>query len=129
MLRRGLERKTSWSGRVFSAGIGALVGQAADETVQAMMLARGFDLSMHRARQLTLGHLRQADLVLVMENHQRQAVLDMDPTARGKTFLLGHWSNAEIPDPYQRGEMAQSKAIELIAAATTAWLDKLADGG
>jgi protein-tyrosine phosphatase len=47
--------------------------------------------------------LRWAELVLVMEKHHRDAVLAMDPTARGKTFLLGHWTNTEIPDPYRRG--------------------------
>lgn len=128
LLRRGLEGSAGWNGRVFSAGTGALVGQAADETVESMMRTRGFDLSPHRARQLTPEHVRQADLILVMEKHQRQAVLDMDPTARGKTFLLGHWIDAEIADPYQRGEKAQSKAIELIAAASAAWLKKLASG-
>jgi protein-tyrosine phosphatase len=129
MLRQQLEGSTGWKGRVSSAGIGALVNQPADETVQAMMQARGFDLSAHRARQLTPEDLRQADLVLVMEKHHRQAVLDMDPTARGKTFLLGHWFDAEIPDPYQRAEKAHGEAIGLIASATKSWVEKLVAGG
>ena len=128
LFRQRLGKTPSWAGQVASAGIDALVGQGADETVQAVMSAQGIDLSAHRATQLTLEHLRQADLVLVMEKHQRQAILDMDPTARGKTFLLGHWIDAEIPDPYQRGEAAHRQAIELIVAASKPWIDKLLAG-
>lgn len=129
LFQQQLGDSTSSTVRVSSAGIGALLNQPADATVQAMMLERGIDLSGHRARQLTTEQLRQADLVLVMEKHQRQAVIDMDPTARGKTFLLGHWIDAEIPDPYQRGEKAHREAIGLIVAATAPWLEKLAVGG
>jgi len=125
LLRQGLERWPNWQGTVSSAGIGALVDHPADENTQALMLARGIDLGAHRATQLTPEHIRQVDLLLVMEKHHRQAVLDMDPTARGKTFLLGHWINEEIPDPYRRGEKAHGEALRLIEAAIGPWLDKI----
>ena len=125
LLRQRLEAVASWQGSVHSADIGALVNHPADENTQAMMLAKDIDLSAHRAKQLTLEHLRQADLVLVMEKHHRQAVLDLDPTARGKTFLLGHWINTEIPDPYRRGEEAHAEALRLIELAISPWLEKL----
>lgn len=108
-----------------SAGIGALVNHPADETTCALMHGRGLDLSAHRASQLTLEHLRWAELVLVMERHHRDAVLAMDPTARGKTFLLGHWTESEIPDPYRRGEAAHAEALRLIEAALDPWVRKL----
>lgn len=125
LFRQRLEGSARWNGRVVSAGIDALEDQGADATVLGMMRARGIDLAPHRARQLTPEDLRQADLVLVMETHQREAILDLDPTARGKTFLLGHWINAEIPDPYRRGDDAHRTAIELIVAASEPWLDRL----
>lgn len=108
-----------------SAGIGALVNHPAEETTCAMMQSRGVDLSAHRASQLTPERLRWAELVLVMESHHRDAVLAMDPTARGKTFLLGHWTKTEIPDPYRRGDAAHAEAIDLIEAAIEPWVDKL----
>ena len=120
-----LEGSGRWNGRVASAGVDALENQGADATVLGMMRERGFDLAPHRARQLTPEDLRQADLVLVMETHQREAILDLDPTARVKTFLLGHWINTEIPDPYRRGDDAHRTAIELIVAASEPWLDRL----
>ena len=116
LLRQRLEAVASWQGSVHSAGIGALVNHPADENTQAMMLAKDIDLSAHRAKQLTLEHLRQ---------YHRQAVLDLDPTARGKTFLLGHWINTEIPDPYRRGEEAHAEALRLIELAISPWLEKL----
>jgi protein-tyrosine phosphatase len=89
------------------------------------MRERGIDISEHRASQLLRQDLRQADLVLVMENHHREAVLHLDPTARGKTFLLGHWTNTEIPDPYRRGDQAHTQAMHLIDATMDSWLVKL----
>ncbi len=108
-----------------SAGIAALVDHPAEETTRALMQARGVDLSPHRASQLTLEHLRRAELVLVMEKHHRDAVLAMDPTARGKVFLLGHWTRTEIPDPYRRGDAAHAEALRLIEAAIEPWVSKL----
>lgn len=109
-----------------SAGIGALVDHPAEDATRTMLHARGVDLSSHRARQLTRERLRWAELVLVMEKHHRDAVLAMDPTARGKTFLLGHWIRKEIPDPYQRGDAAHAEALQLIDEALEPWVSKLA---
>lgn len=120
-----LEEIGGWQGTVQSAGIGALVNHPADENTLNLMKLQGIDLEPHRATQLSLDQLRQADLVLVMEKHHRQAVLDMDPAARGKTFLLGHWINLEIPDPYRRGEEAHKKALQLIDQAISPWISKL----
>lgn len=108
-----------------SAGIGALVNHPADDNTLAMMLAKGVDLKAHQGAQLTLEHLRWADLVLVMEKHHRQAVLSLDPAARGKTFLLGHWIDAEIPDPYRQGDKAHADALLLIEKAVERWMEKL----
>ncbi|MEF8698565.1 MAG: low molecular weight protein-tyrosine-phosphatase [Candidatus Accumulibacter sp. UW26] len=109
-----------------SAGTGALVNHPAEEITCAMMNARGLDISAHRASQLTAERLRWAELVLVMEKHHREAVLTMDPTARGKIFLLGHWTNREIPDPYRRGNAAHEEALQLIEDAIEPWVRKLA---
>jgi len=96
LLRRRLQA-AGWEGRVTSAGLDAMVGHPADETTVAMLEARGIDVSGHRARQLTVDSLRRADLVLVMERQHRDHIVAIDPTARGKTFLLCHWTDAESP--------------------------------
>ncbi|MEQ6341800.1 MAG: low molecular weight phosphotyrosine protein phosphatase [Gammaproteobacteria bacterium] len=108
-----------------SAGIAALVNHPAEETTSALMQAKGLDLTPHRARQLTPELSCWAELILVMEKHHRDAVVEMDPTARGKTFLLGHWTGQEIPDPYRRGGEAHSNAMRLIEASLDPWVRKL----
>lgn len=125
LLRQRIE-KTGKRVDARSAGIGALVNHPAEDATRAMLRARGVDLSSHRARQLTRERLRWAELVLVMEKHHRDAVLAIDPTARGKTFLLGHWIRKEIPDPYQRGDAAHAEALQLIDEALEPWVSKLA---
>jgi len=124
LLRRRLQA-AGWEGRVTSAGLDAMVGHPADETTVAMLEARGIDVSGHRARQLTVDSLRRADLVLVMERQHRDHIVAIDPTARGETFLLCHWTDAEVPDPYRRGDEAHASAIRLIDEGLEAWQQKM----
>lgn len=125
LLRQRLEQLDNWQGRIYSAGSSALCMRPADEAAVALMLDRSIDLAPHRANQVTQQQIRQADLVLVMENHHREAVLDVDPTARGKTYLLGYWNNTEIPDPYMRGDKAHARVLRLIEDGVTAWVEKM----
>lgn len=110
---------------VRSAGVGALVDEPAHDTAIAMMAPRGLDLTPHRAQQANPALCRWAQLVLVMEPHHREALTDIDPTVRGKTFLLGHWSKQEIPDPYKRDQRAWDHAVALIEAGVSAWAQRL----
>lgn len=125
LLRQKLEQSGNWHGRVHSAGVAALIEHPADESSVAAMQGIGIDLGPHRASQVSQRDLRQADLILVMEKHHRESILNMDPTARGKIFLLGHWDNTEIPDPYRRGDEAHREALHLIEAGLKHWLKKL----
>lgn len=100
---------------VESAGLRALVGRPAEPMAQELMLARGFDLSSHRARQLTTELLRRFELVLVMEAAQRHAVEGLLPGARGRIHPIGRWGGFDVPDPYRRDRSAYERALELIA--------------
>lgn len=125
LLRLKFKEIGCWHGEIHSAGVSALVNQSADATTMAMMLRRGIAIDSHRAKQLTIQHLRQADLILVMQKRHRNEVLELDPTVRGKTFLLGHWRNAEIPDPFQRGEMTYIQSLRLIDFCIQPWIEKI----
>ena len=52
---------------VTSAGIGALVGHAADETATQVAAAHNLQLNGHKARQFTPEIGEENDLILVME--------------------------------------------------------------
>ena len=110
---------------VKSAGIGALVGHPADETALALMAERSVDMDEHRAQQISTSLTRWADLILVMEKHHLEYVVSMDPTVRGKIFLLGHWSNKQVPDPYRRGKVAHQAAYEMISHEVGNWVRRV----
>ena len=67
---------------VESAGLGALVGHAADPIAVKLMQARGLDLSSHCGRQLTREIIRSFPLILVMVKEQQRGVEQLDPSAR-----------------------------------------------
>lgn len=112
--------------RVESAGTAALLGHPADVNACDLLAARGIDLHGHRARQATPQVLRAADLILAMQRHHLDEIYRVDPTTRGKTFLLGHWAGQrEIADPYQRGRKAFETTLNDLDRALADWLPKL----
>ena len=110
---------------VRSAGVGTLRNYPADEPARDLMQARGLDISPHRAQQATPELARWADLILVMESQQRDTVFDIDPTARGKTYLLGHWIGQEVQDPYKQSDDVYTRALSLIEEGLDSWMKKL----
>jgi protein-tyrosine-phosphatase len=88
---------------VSSAGIGAWEGSAASEGAYLVMLERGFDLSAHRARQLTREMVERSDVILAMGRAQLARIRELGGGARA--HLLGEFAgrdpaDAEIRDPY-----------------------------
>jgi protein-tyrosine phosphatase len=125
LLRYRLEQTAQWQGRINSAGVSALASQPADAATVSLMLNYGIDLTSHQSTLLSKNHLRWAELILVMEQCHRDIVLSMDPAARGKTFLLGHWNNTEVHDPYKRGDAAIKNALRLIDECLSIWIEKM----
>ncbi len=111
---------------VQSAGIGAMVGHHADDKAQTLLLEKNIDASQHVARQLSQSLTNWAELILVMEKAHLDEIQHQYPTARGKVFLLGHWSETEIEDPYLKELNVFQKVFEQIEAAVAAWTEKIA---
>jgi protein-tyrosine phosphatase len=70
----------------------------------AVAAEHGIDLSTHRSKLITLGHLRSADLVLVMDEEQRRRVADLRGSLAGRVVLLGDLdpeavTERGVPDP------------------------------
>jgi protein-tyrosine phosphatase len=110
---------------VSSAGVGAMVGDAADPIAQQLMAARGLDIQSHRARQLTNLMCQQSDLILVMDDAQRLEIMKRHPLARGKLFRLGDATKVDIPDPYRLGQAAFERSLQLIVDGTSAWAERI----
>lgn len=121
MLKRALPGK-----RIASAGLSALKGYSADETACDVAEQHGLSLAEHEAQQLTSSMCRQFDLILVMEKGQIEQVNRIDPAARGKTMLVGHWLNQqEVADPYRKSREAFVAVYELLDNATQKWVNVL----
>jgi len=90
---------------VGSAGTAAPEGAAATRFAVETAAGLGLDISGHRARQLAPEACRTADLILVMEHHHRDWVLQHAPEAGGRVRLLAAYPDAdgaEVPDPVGR---------------------------
>jgi protein-tyrosine phosphatase len=98
LTRRNMENE--WS--ISSAGTWAMNGLPA--MADAIILARelGLDIQEHRSQVITAEMLHLADVVLVMESGQKEALQVEFPDERKKIFLLSEASKGisfDIPDP------------------------------
>jgi protein-tyrosine-phosphatase len=92
--------------QILSAGVKARQGGSASQVVKHVARVNGFSLSNHRSDPFTKKLIKQADVILVMEQWQKDSVLERFPAAQDKTFLLMEylWHGDEqeirdIPDP------------------------------
>lgn len=114
--------------KVWSAGLSALVGKPADPLAQAIAAEHGFDLSEHRAQQLTGWMCTQADLILVMESGHKQELEQQHPLARGKIHCLGDLglnNLLQIADPYRQPRTAFETAHAAIDRGVRYWADRI----
>lgn len=114
--------------RVGSAGLGAVVGAAADPDAAAVAAEIGMSLDGHVARQLTEEIGRDHDLILVMEPGHRAEVGRRFPQLSGRTMLFDHWTGAQgIADPFRKPVEAHRETRDRIAAAAQGWIRRLQD--
>jgi protein-tyrosine phosphatase len=104
-----------------SAGISGLIGHAADEKASLCMKSYGIDMSPHIAKKLNADLIKKADLILVMSQNQKKHIEQIWPFSQGKTFLLGHWQNKNIADPYQREQSVFDETCQLIEDCIADW--------
>ena len=102
-------QKASLDTVICSAGLAALVDKPADPVGQALMLARGLDISGHRARQISLDMLFGSDLILTMTTDQQKQVELNYPSTCGREHRIGKWGCFDVPDPFQRQSLFLSK--------------------
>ncbi|MGR4870190.1 low molecular weight protein-tyrosine-phosphatase [Variovorax sp. LARHSF232] len=113
LLAREFPEKTVWS-----AGLGALVGEPADPLSVALASEQGLDLSKHRAQQVNAPMCQRADLILVMEQNHRLELERRYPLVRGKVFRL---AELDIADPFRLPRNAFETAYADIARGVADW--------
>jgi len=92
--------------RILSAGVQARSGGSASQVVKHVARIHGFSLGSHRSDPFTPKLIKQADVILVMEQWQKDALIERFPEAKDKTYrmmeYLWHGEPDEIrdiPDP------------------------------
>jgi protein-tyrosine phosphatase len=120
LLAQALPQHTVWS-----AGLGALVGQAADPMSVQVAAAHGLDITAHRAQQVTSWMCQQVELILVMEQSNKTQLEQLFPVVRGKVFTLGQFGKFEITDPYRQPLDAFEVAYAAIAQGVADWVPRI----
>lgn len=107
-----------------SAGTGAWhVGAMPDERAQAAGMARGYDLTPIRARQVSGRDYERFDLVLAMDHDNLATMKSRAPRSSHKRIrLLLEFApelglNA-VPDPYYGGDQGFEEVLDLIEVAS-----------
>ena len=92
--------------RILSAGVKARSGGSASQVVKHVARLNGFSLKNHHSDPLTRKLIKTANVILVMEQWQKDNILERFPQAEGKTFRMMEylWKDdpsevCDIPDP------------------------------
>jgi len=115
--------------QIHSAGTHAMLSSPMDPLARAVLQLNQVHAHKHRARQIELQMLHEAELILLMEQRQMRSVLKLAPEVRGKTFLIGKWQHdLEIADPYRRPQLAFEQTYEYLSRCVDDWLPYLQSG-
>jgi protein-tyrosine phosphatase len=124
-MAQGLLKQALPDANVMSAGLGALTGRPADPHAIELMYDLGLDITDHRAQQLSPAMATRADLILVMDNVQRQQIQHMHPATTGRVFRMGEIDKFDVPDPYREARPAFENVLQLIQRGVEAWTPRI----
>lgn len=111
--------------QIESAGLSAMVGHPADEKAIACMDDQSIDMRGHIAKQINAQLIKKSDLILVMSHNQQKHIEQTWPFAKGKVFMLGHWQNINVPDPYKHDQAFFIETCNNIQRYVTDWQSHL----
>lgn len=123
LLKEALKDKRNY--KVSSAGLGAMIGHKPDKIVCELMLEKNLDISEYRGKQINTQMIHGADLILVMESKHKELIEHNEPSAKGKVFRLGEWSDFDISDPYQKEREVFLEILQLIEKSVKDWVSKI----
>lgn len=110
---------------VYSSGLSALAGKPEDPHTKQVLSSVGIEIE-HVAQQINSVLVKNADIILTMEDRHVQAIISQFPESRGKVHLIGKWqSNKQIPDPYKKDITAFQESYALINDGLKSWQEKL----
>ena len=108
---------------IVSAGVVAFTGAGPSRFAVQACAAMDVDITGHQARRAEGELLKHADMIFVMEDYHRQALLAIDETLDGRIVLLDE--PAEIDDPVGQDRGGYDRCAGRIAAAVEKRLDEI----
>ena len=124
-MAEGLMRQHLPELRVYSSGLGAMVGMPATDDSVALVQALGVDISAHRAQQINAFLTQSANLILTAELAQKQHIERQYPQSRGRVFRICEQLRQDIPDPYRRDLSQYEQSLALIQQGIADWALKI----
>jgi len=103
--------------QVSSAGVWTRDGLPATEDVIDFAEQYDLNLSFHKSRVVSKDILSSADLILVMESGQKEAIAQEFPVIKNRIFLLTEavdYPPYDIPDPYHSKEPYEHIGGEIV---------------
>jgi protein-tyrosine phosphatase len=125
-MAEGLFKQALPDKAVFSAGLGAMVGDPADPLSIQLMSERGIDIRGHRARTLEGWMISETDLIVTMDQTQKCFIEQRYPTTKGRVVRIGEEGNYDVPDPYLQGMPAFRRAFDLIVRGVDCLAEQIA---
>ncbi|HEY5654114.1 MAG TPA: hypothetical protein VIR63_07095 [Pontiella sp.] len=106
--------------RILSAGVQACSGKSASSVVKHVARINGFSLNGHHSDPFTKKLVKKADVILVMEQWQKEMLQERIPQSKGKTFVMMEylWNGdkqdiRDIPDPTGQGTGDYEEFIDI----------------
>jgi len=106
--------------QIESAGFDTRVGRRTPPNVAEQAERLGFDMSECASKTLTAEHVRDADLIFVMDIVQLERLTQKFPDSRGRVIPLGLFSanlRLEIEDPNHKDGLTTKRVLLQIASA------------
>lgn len=106
-------------------------GEAPDKRSTAKAAERGYDLSSLRARQIRKSDYKEFDLLMAMDHGHYDHMIEEAPSelrSRIHMFLRPvekKFEQIEVPDPYYGGADGFEIVLDMIEAASHAWIEEI----
>lgn len=100
--------------KVLSAGTMGLVGVAASQEAVMACAAKGFDIKKHKSAALSQKLIEESDYIFVMSSSHRKQIVEVNPEAADKCFLL---ADKDVPDPIGQSQKVYDDCASVIEQA------------
>ena len=104
-------------------------GQGADARSARHALARGLDLSAHRARQVQASDFEEFDLIYAMDHSNRRHLLAQCPDQHKGKIRMFLRDDAQVPDPWFGGPAGFDEVLDMCAFASVCIVDEIEGSG